>query len=261
MAKFAPYQQATGCKSYGPRGAAALIAWAQLDFGRGAQNWGVCNCRSVRGAHVPSTHGECRAADIGFKLINGKANPAGSALVMLLAAHAERLGIQCIIWNRTLWSAQHPNGTPYKGEAPHYDHIHVELTRAAGQNLNLATIRAVIRILAPSQPVPAPSQPAPAPTPSPQPAVDLRAIAAAIDAASKHTFRRGDNSPHIKWAQALLNNKLDGQDLVIDGDFGLQTENHVKWFQTNIQKFFKISPAEFPADGVIGPKTWFWLRG
>lgn len=89
--------------------------------------------------------------------------------------------------------------------------------------------------------------------------VDLAAIAAAIAEASKQVVKRGSKGDAAKWAQILLNSKLDGPDLAIDGNFGPASAAAARVFQRNVQKFFRLSPAQMPVDGVIGPATWFWL--
>jgi len=103
--------------------------------------------------------------------------------------------------------------------------------------------------------------PAPPPEPAPPtpPAVDLAAIAAGIAAASKQIVKQGTKGDAAKWAQALLNNKLDGPDLVVDGNFGPASVAAAKRFQTNVKRFFKLSSKQMPIDGIIGPSTWYWL--
>jgi peptidoglycan hydrolase-like protein with peptidoglycan-binding domain len=68
----------------------------------------------------------------------------GRALVDLLGSHADGLGLQCIIYDRTIWSAIAPDGRPYGGVNPHYDHLHIELTWQAARQLTLATAVAVL---------------------------------------------------------------------------------------------------------------------
>jgi hypothetical protein len=103
--------------------------------------------------------------------------------------------------------------------------------------------------------------PAPPPEPAPltPPTVDLAAIAAGIAAASKQIVKQGTKGDAAKWAQALLNNKLDGPDLIVDGNFGPASVAAAKRFQTNVKRFFKLSSKQMPVDGIIGPATWFWL--
>jgi peptidoglycan hydrolase-like protein with peptidoglycan-binding domain len=93
----------------------------------------------------------------------------------------------------------------------------------------------------------------------PPPAVDLAAISAGITAASKQIVKRGSKGDAVKWAQALLNNKLDGPDLQVDGNFGAASEAATRIFQRNVKGFFKLNDSQMKIDGVIGPATWFWL--
>jgi len=149
---FAPFQAAgTRCLSAQP-GARALMSYIINERKDGARNWGIYNCRRIAGRTVRSTHAEGRALDIGF---SGVSNPAGTRLVRALLPHVGKLGIQVIIWNRTIWSRSSPGGRRYTGASPHTDHVHIELGWPAARNLRLATIRAALR--GGSAPAPAPS--------------------------------------------------------------------------------------------------------
>ena len=101
--------------------------------------------------------------------------------------------------------------------------------------------------------------PVPAPTPEPSPGIDLAGIAAGIAAASKQVVRQGSKGEAAKWAQALLNNKLDGPDLAVDGNFGPASVAATRIFQRNVKGFFKLNDSQMKVDGIIGPATWFWL--
>lgn len=140
---FAPWQAASRCTGAATPGARALMKWA-LDTHPEATNLGIYCCRNVRGsASEMSCHAEGRASDVGFP---GRGNPAGHRLVQQLRPHAAELGVQAIIFDRTIWSAKSPGpaGRPYTGANPHYDHVHVELTRTAATKLTVATIRYVL---------------------------------------------------------------------------------------------------------------------
>jgi hypothetical protein len=138
-----PWEAATRCTGDAEPGARALLAWLLENYDDGF-SLGIYNCRSVRGASTKSTHGEGRGVDFGLPMINGRANPIGHGIVPRLGAQGARLGIQTVIWDRRIWSAASPNGRPYTGVAPHYDHLHIELTRAAAAQMTLATFRAVL---------------------------------------------------------------------------------------------------------------------
>ena len=105
---------------------------------------------------------------------------------------------------------------------------------------------------------PAPA-PAPEPVPAPAPVGDLVAVAAAIAAASKQIVKQGSKGEAAKWAQILLNSKLGGPDLNVDGNFGPASAAATRIFQRNVKRFFKLKDSQMKVDGVIGPATWFWL--
>jgi hypothetical protein len=149
LRKYEPAQTCTG----GPEpGAKALMAWFIGAYGAlGGKNLGIYVCRPVRGSNsTTSLHGEGRACDFGI-------NPNGAAYGRLLAEqlrlHSAELGIQCIIWDRQIWSGAYPDAgwRAYTGTNPHVDHIHLELTRAAAQSLTAEQVQRVL------QPSPAPT--------------------------------------------------------------------------------------------------------
>lgn len=143
---FAPWEAATACTAGPTPGARALMSGALTAYAsHGATSMGIYNCRAVRGTTgTVSCHGEGRACDVGFPMIDGGANPAGQHLVDTLRPDAEALGIQAIIYDRVIYSARSPEGRPYTGVSPHYDHVHIELTRRAGRELTLATVQTVL---------------------------------------------------------------------------------------------------------------------
>lgn len=89
------------------------------------------------------------------------------------------------------------------------------------------------------------------------PKVDLVAIANAIKAASRHVLGLGRANPKdaVIWCQALLNNKLEGDNIDVDGIFGPITDAQVRRFQARIAR---LAPGT-KVDGLVGPVTWFWL--
>ena len=102
-------------------------------------------------------------------------------------------------------------------------------------------------------------EPAPEPVPAPAPVGDLVAVAAAIAAASKQIVKKGSTGDASKWAQILLNSKLGGADLIVDGNFGPASAAATRIFQRNVKRFFRLNDAQMKVDGIIGPATWFWL--
>ncbi len=100
---------------------------------------GGFSCRHIVGnSNKASVHSTGRALDImlpvgfGAEANNGEGDPIGNFLV----ANAEDIGIQFVIWDRTSWGGHRQKGTKeryYSGAHPHNDHLHIELTEAAGR--------------------------------------------------------------------------------------------------------------------------------
>lgn len=93
-------------------------------------------CRSIVGNSTRmSVHATGRALDIMIPTIGGGANnEVGDAIGNWLVRHAEEIGIQYIIWDRTQWNASKAAGSKsrrYGGSHAHRDHLHVELSPAA----------------------------------------------------------------------------------------------------------------------------------
>ncbi len=100
--------------------------------GRGVQ---IFNCRQVNGGSSLSLHSVGRALDIFIPTGRGGAadNAKGDAIANFLVQNAQHIGIQMVIWDRTIWTASRsPQARCYTGRHPHYDHLHVELSVAAG---------------------------------------------------------------------------------------------------------------------------------
>jgi hypothetical protein len=107
---------------------------------------GIYNCRTVAGSSTLSVHSCGRAYDIGIKPITPtQADVAkGMPIVNLLAEHGEELGISQLVYNRIIYDRSTPNGRPYKGVHPHYDHCHESQTINSGLKLTYATCVAVL---------------------------------------------------------------------------------------------------------------------
>ena len=143
---FAPWDSCT-MDARGPQpGALALLAWHREADVPPGRSGGIFAPRNVRGGTTRSVHACGRALDWMRPVARstGRGTASGERLVRLLARHGRRVGIQLIIYNRRIYSARNPEGVYYGGVHPHYDHLHIELTRAAAQNLTLATLRAVL---------------------------------------------------------------------------------------------------------------------
>jgi hypothetical protein len=144
MSLLRVYEPATRCVDGPAPGAKALMAWFLAYYGRqGGKNLGIYDCRTVRGGSTKSLHGEGRALDFG---VNPHGASWGTGLAELLRARSGELGVQCVIWNRRIWSGAYPDAgwRAYAGTNPHVDHIHLELTRSAASLLTPQRVHDVL---------------------------------------------------------------------------------------------------------------------
>lgn len=216
--EFASYDGATECTGGPSAGAAALLAWLECNSAPPGRSLGIYNCRTVRGSSTRSLHGEGRALDWGLPLgADGKGTAHGRALVDLLGAHAHLLGVQCVIYDRRIWSRRSPDGRDYGGASPHYDHLHIELSRSSARDLNLATIVDVL-----------------GGTATPQLGPDCPKV------------RRGSRGPYVRALQEALTHRGINPGR-IDGVYGPGTESAVRTFQTR---------TGLHVDGITGRQTW-----
>jgi peptidoglycan hydrolase-like protein with peptidoglycan-binding domain len=238
MVTFAAWYPAERCTDGPEPGAKALMAYVLETFPE-ARNLGIYNCRTVRGGSTTSPHGEGRALDVGFPLgSDGKGSSYGHELVQaLLDAGPSKLGIQAIIYDRTIWSARSPGGRAYTGVHPHYDHVHFEITRSAAASITLATVRSV---LGGSTPAPQPSEPR------------FETFKRGAKPGSR-TVRRWSAGDDVAELQRILNAWYPRlSTLTVDGYLGAKTADRVRYMQ---QK------AKLTVDGIVGKNTWTRLLG
>jgi hypothetical protein len=103
----------------------------QLRARFGLASYGGYNCRAnTANPSELSIHAVGRALDVSAR------GSVGDELADHLVANAASLGVQRIIWNRTIWqvAASGPTSRQYSGPNPHTDHVHVEVTRTAAEN-------------------------------------------------------------------------------------------------------------------------------
>ena len=91
----------------------------------------ACRKNTADGSKL-SVHGTGRALDVFIPQAGGKANNTqGDLVANYLVEHATEIGVQLVIWDRTIWRANGTNDATYGGPHPHDDHLHVELTEEA----------------------------------------------------------------------------------------------------------------------------------
>lgn len=269
-----PWQGGQSCTGRVTPGAAALLAWMLANRPAPPErSMGIYNCRTVVGGSATSLHAEGRALDWGvFPLAaDGTGTDAGHELVDLLLSSADLLGIQCVIYDRTIWSARSPGGRRYTGRHPHYDHLHIELQWEQARTLTLNRLVEVLGGTAekpgdipdPEQetpkppPPPEPEPPAP-PAPQPDEVVELmKRVDLSGVTRQRSTFVRG---PEVAVLQAgLLANGYGPHGLVNsqgrpDGVGGPATRRLLGEAQTRFRTGFPSNPSR--PDFVAGRGTY-----
>ncbi|MCB9537536.1 MAG: MYXO-CTERM sorting domain-containing protein [Myxococcales bacterium] len=129
-----PWRGEASCSGTFTVGARRLGDWIEVHFPQ-VTGVGGYSCRSINGNNnVTSIHAVGRALDVFIPLDGGQAdNDLGDELANYLLVNAQYIGIQRVIWDRTYWrSGDAPREGYYDGAHPHHDHLHVELSVAAG---------------------------------------------------------------------------------------------------------------------------------
>lgn len=198
------YDRAT-TPTRGPQPGALALYNAILYLYDGAYGLGVYNNRSIRGSKALSVHAEGRAMDIGFKMVSGRGNPKGWTLANDLVKLHKEFGIQNILWDgKSFRPSRSSLWRSFSSSAgPHYDHLHIELTREAAREL---TPNRVAEIFRGSTPLTDPIS---------------------------NTLRSGHRGPAVSGLQSILAfwGYYDG---AIDGVFGPATERAVRQLQIAI---------------------------
>lgn len=104
-------------------GASDLAAAIRAHFG--PHVIGGYSCRpNTAATGQTSVHGVGRALDV--------MTDAGEPIANWLLLNSARLGVQMIIWDRSLWRAGASDARAYGGPNPHTDHVHVEVRSGGG---------------------------------------------------------------------------------------------------------------------------------
>jgi hypothetical protein len=129
----------------GPQpGLRALWSWLDTNYPGIYRFGGIYVYRPVRGGTSLSLHAEGRALDAMIRPVNGRGDRRGYDAIERIGRHGLRLGIQTVIFDRTIWSRKSPDGRRYTGQNPHYDHSHWECDRRAAATLTVEEITRVV---------------------------------------------------------------------------------------------------------------------
>ena len=151
----APGWDASACGSGLLPGGRALGAALEAQFSQ-ISSIGGFSCRpNTANTSKMSVHGTGRALDV----MVPDSSPEGDEVANWLVMNAQQIGVQLIIWDRTVWRADGSNTKRYGGPHPHNDHVHVEINEeAAAQRTPFFTNGARVDVPGAGTP-PAPREP------------------------------------------------------------------------------------------------------
>ena len=277
MAIYEGYKGAGACTRGPAPGARGFASWYLAKYSDdGGVNSGIYNCRPIRGGQTPSIHGEGRAFDAGVRPYSAK---YGTQLANILRLHSKELGIQCIIWNRQIWSGNYTEFRPYKGVNAHVDHLHIELSWKSANmpatdmvNLLEATIGKLVDDLDPDnkpidvKPAGKPSTPAEKPKTvwqnSKNSKEDNIAIAKALNAMG-YNAGKPDGVPGTylrDGVKAFQDAQIYFPGMKRDGDWSVMTQAHYEWTK-ELQRELNKEPASRRVSVLSGDGDYRALTG
>lgn len=251
MAIHKGYTGAGSCTQGPQPGARGFMSWYLAKYsGIGGQNSGIYNCRPVRGSSsVPSIHGEGRAVDLGLKFARGEF----WTLANLLRTHSKELGIQCIIYNRKIWSGGYKSTgfQRYTGVNPHTDHLHVEMAWWSAKKSNAEFVALIEKTIGhklgggtvapvktPSKaPAKAPAKPSTVKQNSGNSKADNKAIANLLNALGYRAGKPdGVNGTYLRdGVKSYQKAQTYFPGMNEDGDWGAMTQAHYEWVRDELQ--------------------------
>jgi hypothetical protein len=160
----------------------------------------------------------------------------GDQVLRSLLPHVGKLGIQAIIWKRRIYSRKNPGGAVYRGVSPHYDHLHIELNRAAGRGLTKNAVRAALSGKVP----PAPKAPAHKKPVATKPTVRLSNV------------QPGKKNNDVLRVQRALQREVGLNFASGPGTFGTKTRLAYRAWQVKFLKGIRKPVTASSADGVPG---------
>lgn len=126
-----------GCSGGYTKGAVALSRWLERRWPRATRTIGGYSCRpNTADTSQNSLHAEGRALDWMISASSAANRRTVSRFIRRISADRWKLGramgIQEVIWNRKIWTANYPTSgfRAYSGPNPHTDHVHIGMNRA-----------------------------------------------------------------------------------------------------------------------------------
>lgn len=146
LTEAGPWTGTSGCSGTFTSGARTFGAYLLRNFPQ-ITSYGGYSCRPIVGeSQYMSVHATGRALDLFIPVdrsVSGEGNAdndAGDPVANWLIANAQYIGIQRVIWDRWLWQSEdygegQSQAYDFAGSNPHNDHIHMELSVEAAQQM------------------------------------------------------------------------------------------------------------------------------
>jgi hypothetical protein len=134
----------SNCTSGFTEGAASMKNYINERWAPPVTSIGEFSCRAIVCEDEPcatSIHGLGRAVDVMIDAETAEGLEKGNEIRNFLIHNAEAFGIQQIIWNRGIWTANQDGWRAYTGPHDHVNHLHIEVNKKASENPNLFPIQ------------------------------------------------------------------------------------------------------------------------
>jgi len=184
--------------------------------------------------HNPNSRGSVNAIDITYPGVNADE---------IIKAVSKHPSANYVIFNRKIYTSSGGwKAEPYSGISPHTEHLHISIKQSVKAEQNKVQWFTS----------PAPAKPTPVkPVAKPTPAKPTPAKPATKPALPKYPgadkFKVGSKNPAVKVVQYAVGHEPTGT----------MTQDDIN----AVKKFQRLRPKLWPADGVVGPKTYASLAG
>ena len=200
--------------------------------------------KATKSDHNPNSRGSVNAIDITYPGVDPD---------VIISAVKKHPSASYVIFNRKIWSASHKwVPRPYTGASPHTEHLHISIKQGVkAEQSNVKWLSAPKpKPVAKPKPKPKPTTPAkpkPVVVKPPAPAKPKPTKPALPKFPGADKFKVGSKNDAVKVIQIALGRKATG----------VMTKDDV----AGVKKFQRLRPKLWPADGIVGPKTYASLAG
>lgn len=148
---YSSYESCPKCAGKAAPGAVALLKVLITKYPY-TRSMGIYNCRYIAGTRTLSNHSCGCAIDLGIPVQSGgrARTDLGNPIVQFLDSISTEIGLTEQIYNRVRYDRKSPRGRYYGGAHPHYDHIHLSITKAKGQSLTASYLAGIAGLSTPS---------------------------------------------------------------------------------------------------------------